>query len=166
MLRRPLAARLFATTFQKVLTLVALVFLVSVGGSVASGNWSMWPYLVAQAAMVALWLRGFTAWARVDDEGLHWRYWVRWDHPWPEITRVTLTRRALLATVVGNGGPPIILVRTRGDEDFIVPALACGRHRREFGTAVLAAARSRGTRTEVVSTRWNEDPTGVAAPWE
>lgn len=165
-LRRPLVARLFGTTLQAVLTLVTVIFVITMVAVVSSGDWSLWPFLLVQAVLVALWTRGLTAWARVDEEGIHWRYWARWDHPWSKITRVSLTRRALLATVRGNGGPPIILVNAAGDEDFIRPALACGRHRREFATAVITAARAHGKPVKVLSRRWNEEPTETAQPWE
>ncbi|HEY9482523.1 MAG TPA: hypothetical protein VIR00_06135, partial [Micromonosporaceae bacterium] len=102
-LRRPLVGRLFGTTPQTVLTLVAVVFVITIVAVVRSGDWSPWPFLLVQAALVALWARGVTAWARVDEDGIHWRYWVRWDHPWSKITRVSLTRRALLSTVRGSG---------------------------------------------------------------
>ena len=165
-LRRPLVARLFGTMPQIVLTLVAVVSVITIVAVVSSGDWSPWPFLLVQAAPVALWARGVTAWARVDEDGIHWRYWARWDHPWSKITRVSLTRRARLATVRGNGGPPIILVSTAGHEDLISPALACGRHRREFATAVITAAHAHGRPVSVLSRRWNEEPTATAQPWE
>lgn len=165
-LRRSPVARLFGTTLQTVLTLVVVIFLITMVAVVSSGDWSQWPFLLVQAALVALWVRGFTAWARVDEDGIHWRYWARWDHPWSKITRVSLTRRALLATARGNGGPPIILVDAVGGEDFVKPALACGRHRREFATAVIAAARTHGKPVRILSRRWNEEPTEIAQPWE
>ena len=165
-LRRPLVARLFGTMPQIVLTLVAVVSVITIVAVVSSGDWSPWPFLLVQAAPVSLWARGVTAWARVDEDGIHWRYWARWDHPWSKITRVSLTRRARLATVRGNGGPPIILVSTAGHEDLISPALACGRHRREFATAVITAARAHGRPVSVLSRRWNEEPTATAQPWE
>ena len=96
-LHRPPVARLFGTTPQTVLTLVAVISVITIVAVVSSGDWSPWPFLLVQAALVALWARGVTAWARVDDDGIHWRYWARWDHPWSKVTHVALTRRAALA---------------------------------------------------------------------
>jgi hypothetical protein len=165
-LHRPPAGRLFATTLQQVLTLVAVLFVLTVVAVTAAGDLSLWPLLVVQVLLVALWLRGVTGWARVDDDGLHWRYWTRSDRAWPHIGTVTLTRAANTMSYRAAGAP-IILVRTKGgDEDFVVPARACGRHRREFGTAVLAAAEAHGVRTQVTSTGWDERPSHRGEPWE
>jgi hypothetical protein len=165
-LRRPLPARLFGSGPQAVLTLIAALFVVTVVAVAAAGDPSLWPLLLVQVVLVGLWLRAFTGWARVDDDGLTWRYWARWEHNWPKISAVTLTRRANTMSYRA-AGPPIILVRVKGgDEDYVVPARACGRHRRAFGTAVLAAAKAHGVRTEVTSTGWNEKPGKIAEPWE
>jgi hypothetical protein len=164
-LRRPLVARLFASGLQLFLTFVAVITIPVLGLTIWKGDLAMWPFLLVDVLLVALWLRGVTAWAQADDEGLRWRYWARWDHPWSKISRVTLTRHSN-TFAYHAAGPPIILVRAKGgDEDFIVPARGCGRHRREFGSAVLAAARAHGVRTEVTSTGWDEKPDEIAEPW-
>jgi hypothetical protein len=164
-LRWPVYGRLCATGLQQVLSAYAVLSIPLAGLLIWKEDLSQWPYLIVDGLLVALWLRGLTGWARVDDDGLHWRYWVRWDHPWPQISRVTLTRRANIGSYRAPGSP-IILVRAEdGDEDFVTPALACGRRRREFGTAVLAAARAHGIRTEVTSTGWDEKPSRRAEPW-
>jgi hypothetical protein len=164
-LRRPLLARLFATTLQGVLSCYAVVTIALIPLLIWKRDLSMWPYLLVDAALTLLWLRGFTAWASVDDDGLHWRFWVRWDHPWSEISKVTLTRHTRLMSAQTKG-PPIILVRAKdGDEDYVLPAVGCLRHRREFGTEVLAAARTHGIRTEIVSTGWDEKPDHIAEQW-
>ncbi len=165
-LRRPLPARLFGSGPQLVLTLVVALFVVTVVAVAASGDLSLWPLLLVQVVLVGLWLRAFTGWARVDDDGLGWRYWARWEHEWPKISVVTLTRRANSMSYRA-AGPPVILIRAKGgSEDFVAPARACGRQRREFGTAVLAAAKAHGVRTRVTSTGWNEKPDEIAEPWE
>ncbi len=165
-LRRPLVSRLLATILQGYLSLGAALSVAAVLGVLMKPDLSLWPYLIAPVLLVVLWLRGATAWARIDEDGLHWRYWARWDHPWDTIAAITLTRRAVYGHH-GAAAAPIILVRSRGgDEDVITPARACGRHRRDFGSAALAAARAHGVRTEVVSARWNEEPSRIAEPWE
>jgi hypothetical protein len=165
-LHRPVSARLFGSGPQAVLTLIAALFVVTVVAVAASKDLSLWPLLLVQIVLVGLWLRAVTGWARVDDEGLAWRYWTRWEHAWPKISAVTLTRRANTMSYRA-AGPPIILVRAKGgSEDFVAPARACGRRRREFGTAVLASAKAHGVRTQVTSTGWNEKPDEIAEPWE
>lgn len=158
-------ARLFATNVQSALSLVAAVATLTLALANPLSDRTLWPFLFVQLVLILLWLRGVTAWARVDDAGLHWRYWIGSEHSWGDVRTVTLTRRANPMSQAA-AGVPIILVRGKdGDEDFIAPARGCGRRRREFASEVLAAARANGVATEVVATGWNEEPTRVAEPW-
>jgi hypothetical protein len=59
----------------------------------------------------------------------------------------------------------VILVRSKGDEDFVRPAVRCGRRRREFGVAVLRLAADQRTRTDVVGPHWAEKPTADEMPF-
>lgn len=114
------------------------------------------------------WLRGFTAWAEFDDDGVRWRYWVRHAYPWPQIARIDLSEQHRLTSASEF---PVIVVQWRAsgeqpaDSDDIRPARGCGRHRREFGAALLEAAARHGVRTRVRSTGWDlpvsdPDPAG------
>ena len=89
---------------------------------------------------------------------MHTRYWVRFDYPWSDMRSVTLQRLGVWSSA-RTPGPPAIIVRMRGEsetEDKLAPVLRCGRHRREFATALLAAAHAHGVRTVVGSSGWNE----------
>jgi hypothetical protein len=115
-----------------------------------------------------LWLRGLTAWASFDDDGVHTRFWARWDHPWDRIGKITLLRLENSMSSRAKG-PPAILVHTtgkEGDDDYLAPARRCGRHRREFATELIVAARARGVQVEVGSTGWAEAQQTAAVPYE
>lgn len=172
-LRRPLVARLFGTITQGVLSFVALItigLVVTVVIAAAAGKSVGGVTLLAVVPLLltALWARGLTAWTSFDDEGVHTRYFVRSDHPWGKIHSITLQRLENVASVRSRGAPAII-VRMKGSsavEDRLDPVLRCGRRRREFGTALLAAARDHGVRAVVGSTGWDEAPETEVAPFE
>lgn len=164
-LRRGIASRLFSSGIQAWLTLLAAGFVFCIV-ALASGATALWPALVLTGVATALWARGVTAWARVDDDGLHWRYWTRTDLPWRSIHTITLTRRANVWSYVAKGGPIILVHGAKKFEDFVRPAIACGHHRRAFADEVTATARTHGVETEVVSTGWNAEPSRIAEPWE
>jgi hypothetical protein len=160
-------ARLFSSPLQAVLTLYAIAsvgFLVlALAGKIVSSEWYLYPI---DLAAFALWLRGVTAWAEVDDAGVRWRYWMKYDYAWHEVTRIALGQRVV--SQVGPGpdvSQPAILVRTRGDEDFIRPAASCWRHRKEFGTAVVRFAAAHHKHTEVIGKHWTEPATTEELPW-
>ena len=162
-LRRPLFARLFGTTTAGLLTffgglsliLIVLVLVAPLFGK--STNGVAWA-LIGPAVFVLLWARVLTAWTRFDDEGVHTRFWVRFDYPWTDLRSVTLQRLGVLSRA-RTPGPPAIIVRTKkpsGREDKLAPVLRCGRHRRDFAEALLTAARAHGVTAVVGSDGWDE----------
>ncbi|MGH8961720.1 MAG: hypothetical protein ACRDWT_11110 [Jatrophihabitantaceae bacterium] len=165
-LHRPLVARLFGTVWQAVLTCYAVGSVAVVIGLAGGGGLSAW--LILLVLLDLLWLRGLTAWASFDDEGVHTRFWTRWDYPWDRIGKITLLRLENTMSARAKGAPAI-LVHTKGkdgDDETIAPALRCGRYRREFATELVAAARARGVKVVVGSTGWAEAQESAVAPFE
>lgn len=141
--------------------LVSAVGFIALGAAVLSASMSATGQGIAclglGVLLVALWWRVFTAWAEFDDDGVRWRFWARSEYLWPKIIRIDLTERRRLTS---DSGTPVIVVQWRGsaagpaDSDDIRPARGGGRHRREFGAALLEAAAKHGVRTRVRSSRW------------
>lgn len=165
-LRRPLLTRLFSSALQTLLTVYALAVAGMLVAAVAGRlDWSYWPLYLVDLAAVAVWLLGVTAWAEADDSGVRWRYWMKQDVPWRDVSRVALGQRAIVQYGPGpDRSQPAILVRGKGDEDFVRPAAMCGRHRREFGTAVLELAGRHGKQTAVIGRHWSEAANADEAP--
>lgn len=166
-LRRPVLARLFSSALQTLLTVYALAVSGMVVAAVSGKlDWSYWPLYLVDLAAVAVWLLGVSAWADADDGGVRWRYWMKQDIAWQDVTRVALGQRAVVQYRPGpDRKQPAILVSSRGDEDFIRPAAMCGRHRRDFGTPLLALAAQHGKRTAVTGRHWSEAATADEAPY-
>lgn len=167
-LRRPALARLFSSPLQTLLTLYAAVTVGLVVAAVAGSlDWSYWYLYIIDVIAFAVWLLGVSAWAEVDDNGVRWRYWMKTELPWRDVSRVALGQRArVFQTRPGpDFGQPAVLVRSKGDEDFIRPAAGCGRRRREFGTAVLQAAQAHHKRTEVIGRHWSQAATTDEPPF-
>lgn len=166
-LRRPLHARLFSSALQALLTAYAAATLGFVVAALAgSFDWAYWYVFLIGAIAGWMWLLGVTAWAEVDDEGIRWRYWTKQDYAWREVSRVALGQRAVTPLYAGPDiRQPAILVRSKGDEDFVRPALRCGRKRREFGDAVLDLAATHRTHTEVIGKHWGRRPTTHELPY-
>lgn len=169
-LRRTWGARLASSGLQLLLTLYVAFTVAFVVLFVATGRaeWQYWYFYLLDVLLAALWLRGVTAWAEADDEGVRWRYWIRHEAPWGKVSRVALGERAVLFSPYpfARTRTPAIEIRARGrDEVYIRPAAAMGRRRREFGTQLLRLAREHGVRAEVTGGRWNEPVTRPEQPW-
>jgi hypothetical protein len=166
-LRRPLYARLFSSGLQALLTVYTAVTVGFVVAAVAgSFDWAYWYVFVFDVVVVGVWLLGVTAWAEVDDRGIRWRYWMKHDYPWGDVSRVALGQRAMSPMFPGpDVRQPVILVRCKGDEDFVRPAVLCRRHRREFGNALLQQATAHRKHTEVIGKHWDLQPTTDEMPF-
>jgi hypothetical protein len=166
-LRRPVRARLFSGPLQTLLTLNAIVTVGLLGLAIAGKiDFNDWAQYLFEALLVALWLPGVTAWAEVDDAGLRWRYWMKCDLAWRDVARVALGQRAIAQYGPGPDlSQPAIIVRSKGDDEFVRPAAACGRGRKEFGTAVLRFAAAHHRHTEVIGKHWAEPATTQEMPW-
>ncbi|HEU5265503.1 MAG TPA: hypothetical protein VFU35_02340 [Jatrophihabitans sp.] len=165
-LRRGIWARCASSGTQFVLTLFGgfAVFALIYGAVHGrGGGWTVGG-VVALVVLFVPWIAGLTAWARVDDDGIRWRYWLKYSYRWEQITRITLTNRDLVMAPSGFNSVPTIVVhgRTRrgkpgaGFEDSVRPVEGTGRNRRAFADAVVAAARAHGTKVVVSSRGWNQ----------
>src|SRR6266545_2408604 len=127
-LRRPVRARLFSGPLQTLLTLNAIVTVGLLGLAIAGKiDFTDWAQYLFEALLAALWLPGVTAWAEVDDAGLRWRYWMKCDLAWRDVARVALGQRAIAQYGPGPDlSQPAIIVRSKGDDEFVRPAAACG----------------------------------------
>lgn len=166
-LRRGPVARIGSSNTQWVLSsFCVLILFAVVYGTVKGRGWGGGWTIGAVVSLLVLfvpWIAGLTAWARVDDEGIHWRYWMKYSYPWQQITRITLTDRDLVMAPSGFNKVPTIVVHGRTErggsrtgEDNIRPVEGAGRNRRAFADAVVAAAKQHGKRVVVASRGWNQ----------
>lgn len=166
--RGPLC-RLASSNVQTGLSLLDLALLAAIGYGLANGrpvfagNWLAW--VLPALVLLVPWVAGLTAWARADENGIRWRYWIRHAYPWQQVTRVTLTERSLSFTPVGATSTPAIVLHARsgakrgpgtGVELTIRPGRGAGRHLREFAAELAALARAHGVRVVVASRGWDE----------
>ena len=117
------------------------------------------PLILLFVPYAVLWTSGVTAWAEVDDTGLRWRYFVRVQLTWAQVTGIELTSRSTPGVI----GPSQRLIRIRtaqGPARLIAPALSGGqRDTAEFALAVVAAARQHGVPVEGAGgPRWRDVP--------
>jgi hypothetical protein len=168
-LRRGPLCRLASSNVQTGLSLLCLALLAAVGYGLAdgrpifAGNWLGW--LLPALVLLVPWGAGLTAWARADENGIRWRYWIRHSYPWHRVTRLTLTERSLSFTPAGATSTPAIVVHARiaakrgsgsGVEVAIRPGRGAGRQLREFAAEVAGLARAHGVRVVVASRGWDE----------
>lgn len=166
-LRRGPLCRLASSNTQAFLSLVCLAVLVGIGYGLAHGRpvfgGSVLDWLPALVFFVP-WLAGVTAWARADDTGIRWRYWLKTEFRWEQIRRIELTKREFVLresgvrtrSIVVFGKPAAGEKAETADEDNIRPAEAAGRHLSEFGREVSALARQHGVHVVVRSHGWDE----------
>jgi hypothetical protein len=166
-LRRGPLCRLASSNTQAVLSLLCLAVLFGIGYGLARGRpvfgGSFWDWLPALVLFVP-WLLGVTAWARADEDGVRWRYWLEIEYRWEQIRRIELTDREFVLPESG-GRTRSIVVFTKprpgegpesADEQNIRPAESAGRHLRRFGSELGALARQHGVRVVVRGRGWDE----------
>ena len=166
-LRRGVFARLGGSGVQLLLTMAALGGLFSIGYPISQGRLPSlpWTFWLVYVPPFALWLAGVTAWARADETGVSWRYWMKQEMRWEQITRVTLTKRVLLGQQSGFNRVRTIAIRwrTTGPDHHsstsdvnIRPADFCGRHQRRFATALIALAEQHHRHVVIASRGWEQ----------
>jgi hypothetical protein len=157
-LQRSLPGRLFAgSAAQWVLTLVVLleIGLIAVVASIGDLG-KVLPSLGAAVIVLLIWLAGVLAAARVDADGIRWRYYAAHDYSWSQVERVRFGGKLIKGSV--QFGQAAIFITVAGREHAITPAYGCGRERLiEFGDALINQARLHhvGVSLDTTDRRWD-----------
>lgn len=159
-LHRGIAARLANNGLQAVLSVLSIGTLIAIGyGQLLGRDITVLPlsFWFVFALYFLPWLAGVTAWARVDEAGIRWRYWYRQGYIWQQISQVELTERRLAGAPALLNRATTIAVHGRAERDFeeyIRPAERAGPGLRRFADELSAQARRNGVQVAIESSRW------------